>query len=254
MAKVYIGTSGYTYGHWRGVFYPQDLSQTKWLEFYSQHFQTVEINASFYHQMPRKVFENWRAKTPNNFIFAVKGSRFITHIRRLKDCQEPVERFLEAASGLGEKLKVILWQLPPKWHADPERLEKFLESISPREVRPPRRSDLLRNLRHAFEFRDESWLKPEIYHILKKYGVALVIQDSSNWPVSEEITTNFTYLRFHGRGSLYSSDYSDQELEEWAKKIKRWQKQNLDVFAYFNNDVGGYAIKNAQTLKELVRE
>lgn len=264
MDKIWIGTSGFTYEHWREIFYPRDLPQAKWLEFYSQHFSTVEINASFYHQMSRKIYEGWAKRTPDNFIFTVKGSRFITHIKRLKDCREPVERFLESVSGLGEKLGVILWQLPPRWVFDKLRLEEFLKLISPKEVRPPRRSDLTRNIRHAFEFRDSSWLNEQVYTLLKKHNCALVIQDSPSWPTAEVITADFTphhfyqngagftYLRFHGNQSLYGSCYNKEELREWAEKIKKWQKNGLDVYAYFNNDAQGYAVRNAKELKELV--
>lgn len=243
MAKIYIGTSGFTYQHWRGIFYPQELSQTKWLEFYTQHFQTVEINASFYHQMSKKVYEGWAKRTPQDFVFGVKGSRFITHIKRLKDCHEPLRNFFGSVSGLGEKLGVVLWQLPPRWGADEKRLASFLSMI-----------DNLRfkNIRHAFEFRDKSWLSPSIYSVLKDYNVALVIQDSPYWPTAEIITADFTYLRFHGRESLYGSCYNKEELKDWAEKIRTWQKANLTVYAFFNNDAHGYAVRNAKELKELL--
>lgn len=244
MAKVYIGTSGYTYQHWRGVFYPQDLRQKDWLGYYAKYFETVEINASFYHQMGRKVYENWRAKTPENFVFAIKGSRFITHIKRLKDCQEPLERFFQSAIGLEEKLGVILWQLPPRWGADEKRLASFLSLI-----------DNLRfkNVRQAFEFRENSWFSSKIYAMLKKFGGGLVIADSPFWPKEEVFTADFMYLRFHGRESLYASSYSGEELREWAKKIAQLRGENLDVYAYFNNDIKGYAVQNALRLKELVK-
>lgn len=251
MAKIFIGTSGFTYQHWKGLFYPQDLRQKDWLEYYTKYFETVEINASFYHQMPRKVYENWRARTPKDFLFSVKGSRFITHIKRLKDCRQEVERFLTSAFGLEEKLAVVLWQLPPRWTADPKRLKEFLDVIGDGSS-PPRVTRRLNRVRHAFEFRDKSWLDPQIWGFLKDYRCALVIQDSPSWPTAEVTTCDFTYLRFHGRQSLYGSCYNKAELEAWAEKIKKLAGEGLDVFVYFNNDVGGYAVRNAKELKKLL--
>lgn len=247
MTKIFIGTSGFTYSYWKGVFYPPDLPQSKWLEFYARQFQAVEINASFYHQMSRKIYEGWAKRTPQDFLFTVKGSRFITHIKRLKDCQEPVKRFLESVGGLGEKLGVILWQLPPRWAFDKLKLEKFLEDfrVSSEKFRV--------SVSQAFEFRDKSWLNEKVYAILREHNAALVIQDSPNWPTEEVITADFTYLRFHGRDSLYGSCYNKKEIEEWAGKIKKWQNKGLDVYAFFNNDAHGYAVRNARELKELIK-
>lgn len=249
MGKVFIGTSGWQYFHWKGKFYPQDLPQRQWLSFYAKYFDTVEVNATFYHQMRPQTFGNWREIVGPDFVFSIKGSRFITHIKRLKDCREPVERFFEASSQLTTHPRpttrnppsphVILWQLPPGMKADLERLNKFLKILP-------------KTFRQAFEFRDKSWLAPSIYSILKDGNCALVIQDSPFWPKAEVVTTDFVYLRFHGRESLYASCYSKDELDEWARKMKQWLKQGLDVYVYFNNDAEGYAIENAKTLKELL--
>lgn len=245
LAKVYVGTSGFTYAHWGGgVFYPADLAQTKWLEYYSQHFTTVEINASFYHLPKRTVFENWHRRTPKNFVFSVKGSRFITHVKKIRGTSEPLERFFAAVSGLSEKLQVVLWQLPPGLRANPEILKGFLELI--------RRHPVGRATRQAFEFRHESWFTEDIYAVLRSFGACLSIAHSRRFPCAEELTADFVYLRFHGGSALYASNYSRRELAVWAKKCKTWLKEGKDIYAYFNNDVGGYAVANAKTLTKLL--
>jgi len=245
MPKAFIGTSGFSYSHWQGVFYPDDLPQKEWLRYYSQYFDTVEINATFYHQMRSKTFKKWRETVGPDFVFSIKASRFITHIKKLKNCQEPLERLMEGVKKLritNYELRitknVILFQLPAHWQVNTERLKEFVE-ILPREFR------------FAFEFRDQSWLCSEVYEILKQANCALVIQDSPYWPTSEVITADFTYLRFHGSKRLYSSCYGERELENWAGKIKKWMEEGLAVYCYFNNDAMGYAVENAKRLKEL---
>ncbi len=242
---ILIGTSGYNYPHWwNGVFYPSDLPQRKWLEFYAQYFDTVELNVSFYRLPKKEVFEGWYKRTPKRFSFAVKGSRFITHIKRLKDCREPLSLLLDHASPLKEKLGVLLWQLPPRFKFQKERLEEFcvLLSTLPRSKR----------LRHAFEFRDESWFCQEAFRILEEFNFAFCIAHGSGLPFMERVTSNFVYLRLHGGEVLYGSNYSDKELKGWAEKIKDWRDKGKDVFVYFNNDAYGFAIKNALTLKKFV--
>lgn len=243
--QVFIGTSGFSYPHWgKGIFYPKALSQKDWFEFYCQHFDTVELNVSFYRLPKKETFVNWRKKAGENFVFSIKGSRYITHIKRLKDCQEAVKRFFEAAGGIkagaeAERRDVVLWQLPPRMKVNLERLRGFLK-ILPKEWR------------YAFEFRHESWLSKEIFKVLKEYKAAIVFQDFPGWPVTGEVTAGFVYLRFHGKTHLYTSDYSDKELKEWAKKIKKWKREGLDIYAYFNNDALGYAVENAKMLEKLV--
>jgi uncharacterized protein YecE (DUF72 family) len=241
MTQVYIGTSGFSYRHWEDkVFYPSDLARTKQLEFYSQHFKTVEINSSFYHLPTAQAFQGWYQRTPRDFIFAVKVSRFITHIKKLKVCREPWQRFINNAKELREKLGPILFQLPPGWQFDVRRLERFVKILP-------------KKYRYVFEFRHPSWFCSEIFKILKKYNISLCLADSPRWPYQEEITADFVYLRMHGGKILYGSNYSDKELKEWAKKIKKFLEADLDVYVYFNNDAYGYAVKNAQRLIELVR-
>jgi len=240
---IFIGTSGYNYPHWwNGIFYPSDLPQRKWLEFYTGHFDTVELNVSFYRLPKKEVFEGWYKRTPEFFFFAIKGSRFITHIKRLKDCREPLSLLFDHASPLKEKLGVVLWQLPPRFRFQKERLEEFcvLLSTLPRS----------KNLRHAFEFRDESWLCQEAFRVLGEFNFAFCIAHGSGLPLNETVTTNFVYLRLHGGELLYGSNYSDKELKRWAEKIQEWGGEGKTVFAYFNNDAYGFAVKNAITLKK----
>jgi uncharacterized protein YecE (DUF72 family) len=242
---VFIGTSGYNYPHWwNGTFYPSDLPQKKWLEFYTEYFNTVELNVSFY-RLPRKeVFQNWYKRTPKRFIFALKGSRFITHIKRLKDCRDPVSLFFDHASPLKEKLGAVLWQLPPRFKFQKERLEEFcvLLTTLPRS----------KFHRHAFEFRDESWFCQEAFRILEDFRFALCLAHGSGLPFTERITSDFMYLRLHGGEVLYGSNYSDKELREWARKIQNWRKKRKTAFVYFNNDAYGFAVKNGLALKKTI--
>ncbi|MCJ7792544.1 MAG: DUF72 domain-containing protein [Candidatus Marinimicrobia bacterium] len=259
MAKIFVGTSGFSYPHWgQGLFFSKNLPQAKWFAYYGQHYNTVELNVSFYRLPKKETFKHWRQQAGKEFIFAVKGSRYITQMKKLKDYQVPVKRFFEAVSPLltgptnwqSQPTQVILWQLPPRFKANPERLTDFLKGL-PRK-RLPRLTEQPRSTwRHAFEFRDESWLTREILEILKKHKAAIVFQDYPQWPMTEEITADFIYLRFHGRTRLYSSCYTEKELRNWAKKIKSWAKRGFDVYAYFNNDALGNAVENAQTLKKL---
>jgi len=285
MSKVFIGTSGFFYPHWgQGIFYPQGLPQAKWFEYYCQHFKAVELNVSFYRLPKKEIFTGWRRKAGEKFVFSVKGSRYITHIKRLKDCQEAVERFFGMVEGLGNSAEVgwrlsessnasvpaalglgirpapfragssediasrqpsprprdvILWQLPPGFKANPERLKEFLRILP-------------NDWRQAFEFRHESWLNDEVFKLLKSFKAVIVFQDYPDWPITEETTADFIYLRFHGKTGLYSACYSEKELKEWAGKINKWRKKGLDVYAYFNNDALGHAVENARTLKELI--
>jgi len=242
---VYVGTSGYNYPHWwNRVFYPSDLPQKKWLEYYAEYFDTVELNVSFYRLPQKEVFDGWYKRTPKKFVFAMKGSRFITHIKRLKDCRDPLSLLFEHASPLKEKLGVVLWQLPPRFKFQKERLEEFCVLLS---TLP--RSKLHR---HAFEFRDESWFCNEAFRILEEFRFAFCIAHGSGLPFIEKITSHVIYLRLHGGQVLYGSNYSDKELKQWAKKIEDWRKKKKTVFVYFNNDAYGFAVKNALTLKKLV--
>ncbi|RJO61912.1 DUF72 domain-containing protein [candidate division WS5 bacterium] len=236
---IYIGTSGFSYHHWAEKFYPKSLRQSDWLSFYSKRFGSVELNVSFYRLPSEGSFKKWHSSTPEGFRFAVKGSRYITHTKRLLATDESVKIFFERAKNLREKLSVVLWQLPPSFKADPERLEDFLKILKKYRYR------------NAFEFRDESWFTDEVYAILKKYNAALVISDSPDFPKEEVYTCDFSYLRFHGGKYLYSSKYAPKEMKEFGKKIERLAQRG-DVYAYFNNDANAYAVKNALELKGLL--
>jgi uncharacterized protein YecE (DUF72 family) len=243
--KTFVGTSGYNYPHWSdGVFYPRGLPERKWLEYYTSFFNTVELNVSFYRLPKKSVFEAWRKRTPENFRFVVKGSRFITHIKKLKDCKEPLKIFFNNVEGLEKKLRVVLWQLPPNLHANGEKLEAFCKIIHGLRVSG--------STRHSFEFRHSSWFCEEIYAILRKYGFSLCIAHSKGWPCEELATSDFVYFRFHGGEILYGSNYSEEELREWASKAKHWMEKRKDIYAYFNNDAHGFAVKNALRFKELL--
>lgn len=240
-AELRIGTSGWTYGDWKGRFYPEDLKPADYLSWYAQRFDTTEINYSFYHLPLAKTFEKWAAQTPDKFVFAVKVSRYITHILRLEGVREAWEKFLDRASHLGGKLGPLLLQLPPSFRADPVRLEAFLET-----------SRQLGARRLAFEFRHASWFVPEIAALLSKHDAALVIAHSSRYPCPPpQATASFVYLRFHGPKELFASRYSEAELAEWAKHIRAWRREGRSVYAYFNNDWYGYAIENAEMLARL---
>jgi len=241
MPRYFIGTSGWHYDDWRGRFYPEKLPKSRWLEFYAQHFNTLELNNSFYHLPTEHAFENWYESSPAGFIFSVKASRYITHIKRLKDCAEAVNNFMSRARLLKEKLGPVLYQLPSNFHRDDERLENFLK-------------DLPRDVRHAIEFRHESWFTDEVYTILRKYRAAFCAYDMPGLASPLLSTTGFLYLRFHGREGLYSSRYSHEEMSGWAKKIKKIADKVDSVFIYFNNDVSGYAIENARAIRAFLEE
>jgi uncharacterized protein YecE (DUF72 family) len=231
----YIGTSGWHYDHWRQLFYPDKLPKAKWLEFYSRHFNTVELNNTFYRLPSEAAFANWYSSSPANFAFALKVSRFITHIKRLKDIKEPVNNFLERAKILQKKLGPLLFQLPPSMHRDDGRLESFL-SVLPPGIKP------------VLEFRHQSWLDEGVFEILRRHNVGLCIFDMPDITCPLVATADFAYIRFHGSTSLYSSSYSDKELEEWAERLGGLAPQVKAVYIYFNNDAEAFAVKNAMTI------
>ena len=211
-------------------------------EFYSRHFNTVEINNSFYRLPTATTFDTWRESSPRNFVYAVKASRFITHMKKLKDPKNSSEKFFLVADRLEKKLGPILFQLPPRWNLNIDRLEEFLEALPDEH-------------RYAFEFRDESWLVPEVFQLLRKYKAAFCIHDFADMKMPNEVTADFTYIRFHGPTSAkYWGSYSKAELRNWAERIDHWRKELSAVYVYFNNDPEGAAIKNALMLKELVSE
>lgn len=240
MARVHIGTSGWHYNHWRGTFYPEKLPAAKMLDFYVAHFNTVELNNSFYKLPSGEAFENWRRATPAGFCFAVKASRFITHNKKLKDPENALHNFLPRAEALKEKLGPVLFQLPPRWRVNVERLRDFLQTL-------PRRH------RYAFEFREPSWNTQSVYDTLRRYNAGYCIFELDCFQSPLEITADFTYVRLHGPGGKYQGCYSASTLRQWARRIAAWRGLRA-IYIYFDNDQAGYAAHNALELKRLIAE
>ncbi len=242
MGKLLIGTSGYNYKDWRGIFYPKGVAQKNWMTFYAERYDTVEINATFYRPFPVHVYESWHERTPDSFRFTLKGPRLITHEKKLLDVADELKAFVDSTRGLKDKLDVMLWQFSPGTKADSDNMkERFVEFLD----------RLPKDVRQAVEFRHASWFTDEIYDRLNHHHVGFVINDSSRWPAREVVTGDFMYARFHGPGKLYASSYSAEQLQAWADKITPRLKHQ-DVYAYFNNDYGGRALRNADTLKALL--
>lgn len=247
--EAHIGCSGWHYKHWRGVVYPERLSTTAWLKEYAARFPTVEINNSFYRLPSEETFASWRAQVPRGFLFSVKASRFLTHIKRLRDPEEPLERLLSHARALGPTLGPILYQLPPRWFPDPERLRVFLASL-PERIAPASRS----RLRHVMEFREPLGYEPWVLDLLEEHNVALCVHDM---PGSESPLLTIgpvVYLRLHGYGKKYGGSYPDEVLTEWAGWLVDAMSQGRECFVYFNNDMNGQAVHDATRLRTIVDE
>ena len=237
---IRIGTSGYHYKHWRGPFYPAKIAASKMLEFYAKHFDTVELNNSFYRLPPETAFDQWRRSTPPKFVFAVKASRFLTHNKKLKDPENALNNLLPRAVHLGPKLGPILFQLPPRWQVNRERLEGLLEILP-------------QNLRYAFELRDQTWIKPEIERVLEKCGAAFCIYELAGYHSPLTVTTDFAYVRLHGPGpGKYQDSYGEGQLRRWSDQIGEWARTLKAVYIYFDNDQAGFAAQNAITLRQMV--
>lgn len=242
MARAFIGTSGWSYKHWRGgVWYPEGLPQKDEFSYHARQFDTVEINSSFYHLPQEKTFAGWAQRAPDGFVFALKFSRYLTHVKKLADPKEPLQIFMDRALLLGEKLGPILFQLPPSLHLDINRLTGLLRVLPPRQ-------------RFAFEFRHESWFCDDVYALLEEHNAALTISDTPRYPLVIRATADFVYIRLHGHEKLYASNYSDEQLREWGRRVLGWMGEGRDVYVYFDNDAEGYAPRNALTLKEMVAD
>ena len=236
--KILIGTSGYSYDHWKSYFYPEEIKSTDFFEYYIKFFKTVEINNTFYRLPSKKVIINWRDKSPKDFIFAIKASRYITHIKRLNDPKKSLKTFFSVIKYLKPKLGPILFQTPPHWKVNLERLENFIKILD-------------KSYLYAFEFRDRSWLIEDVFKLLKKHNIALCIYDLEGYQTPLEITANFVYIRLHGPSIAYAGAYTKKDLKKWSEFIKNLKKEK-SVFCYFNNDERGFAVKNAMQLKELI--
>ncbi len=240
-SHIHIGTSGWHYGHWQGPFYPEHLAKADFLAFYQKHFHTVEINNSFYHLPAEKTLGGWRDKVPKGFVFAVKGSRYITHMKKLKVSEQSLKLFFDRVSILENRLGPILFQLPPHWHFNPERLQAFLR-------------DLPAGYRYTFEFRDQSWHNQDTYQLLTHHGAAFCIYEFGGVLSPRVVTAEFIYIRLHGPGGPYQGSYDTKTLGDWATTISTWVSQGKEVFCYFDNDEAGYAAQNALSLKKMLSQ
>lgn len=241
MSRHHIGTSGWHYPHWVERFYPAELPKDEWLAWYAQRLPAVEINASFYQSLTLEQVEHWRAAVPIDFTFAVKAPRYITHLRKLRDCGDALARFLAPLAGFGHQLGPLLFQLPPRWRRNATRLAAFLKLLPG-------------DHRCAFEFRDPDWHHPEIYELLEEHGAAFCIFDLAGETSPLACTADFVYVRLHGPAGAYAGRYSAAALKRWATHIAAWQRQHKDVYLYFNNDQAGYAVKNTLYLNDYLRE
>lgn len=235
--KLQVGTSGWHYNHWKGTFYPAGLKAKDQFAYYAGLFDTVEINNSFYRLPKEAMFKAWETQAPKGFHYTVKAPRFFTHMKKLIVVRPDLQQFVELTYNLESKLGVILFQLPPKWKLNPERLELFLAALP-------------EGPRYAFEFREHSWYTAEIYSILQRYNCAFCIYELEHHQSPLEVTADFVYIRLHGPGNKYQGSYTDEQLKLWKKRITTWRNSGKDVYIYFDNDQEGYAAFNALTLKK----
>ncbi len=240
MPRYRIGCSGFLYDSWRGVFYPEHLPHNKWLSFYMSKFNTVELNVTFYRLLKKEAFERWYKETPPDFTFSLKGSRFISHVKKLKDVDLPISTFFNATAPLMEKLEVVLWQLPPNLKLNMRNLEDFVDNLKQYPVR------------HVFEFRHKSWLAKKVFNLLSAANIGICMADWPEFINDLPVTADFVYIRRHGEGGSYATNYSTEQLKKDAKKIKDYLKLGKDVYFYFNNDAFAYAPRNALELIEIV--
>jgi uncharacterized protein YecE (DUF72 family) len=236
---IYIGTSGWSYPHWKGTFYPRHLPAGKMLEYYAQRFSSVEINSSFYHLPESQSLRDWYALTPADFRFSIKASRYITHMKKLCDPRDTLPVLLDRICLLADKLGPILFQLPPRWHFNEQRLSDFLESLSS-------------EFRYAFEFRDHSWLNERTLDLLSRHDAAFCIYDLDGFLSPQQRTTDFVYLRLHGPDAAYQGSYPDPVLDGWAGKCSGWAAHGHTVYCYFDNDQSGHAAHNAARLQAML--
>jgi uncharacterized protein YecE (DUF72 family) len=241
VSQIHVGCSGWSYKHWRGIFYPEGLPQRLWFDRYAEEFDTVEINNSFYRLPQPETFEKWRDRAPPGFCYAVKANRYLTQAKKLNECEEPLQRMMTAVRHLGDRLGPMLYQLPPTLKCNLERLESFLR-ILPKDVTS------------VFEFRDKSWYVPETYALLDRYGASFCVHDMSS-AASERIAVGpIVYVRFHGGVGKYWGRYSDEVLLSWTDWILNQAREGRAVWCYFNNDIHGHAIEDARTLKSMIRQ
>lgn len=239
--KAYIGTSGWNYKSWREGFYG-DAPQKQWLAFCADRFTAIEVNGTFYRLQPKSTYKKWHDETPEEFLFAIKGHRYVTHNKKLLDSEEPVIRCRDCASPLGNRLAAVVWQLPAFLKKDIVRLEEFVKNLGH-----------WRTTRHAIEFRHKSWFDDEVAECLGNHAVAVCMSDAPDWPMWDAVTTDVVYIRLHGHTRKYASSYNKPALEKWSTRIQGWLNENRDVHVYFDNDAEGAAPQNALTLLEMLR-
>ena len=240
MADYFIGTSGWNYKDWVGPFYEEGTKGTDMLSSYAQHFNTTEINNSFYSLPTEKAVKSWVEDTPKDFTFAVKASRYTTHMKKLKDPQKSTDKFFKAIKPLGEKIGPILFQCPPNWNKNTQRLKEFVEAIPD-------------NYRYVFEFRDKSWFEDDIYEVLEDHNISLCFYDMNQYQSPQVITADFVYMRLHGpEKQAYKGSYDGRTLSAFAKDMQQWKKDGKDVYCYFDNDQKSKAPNDAQALLEKV--
>lgn len=242
--QIHIGTSGWSYKHWKEIFYPENLKTTDWLVYYTQTFAITEINASFYHLPKKTTVEKWVQNVPEDFKFCPKLSRYITHMKRLHDCEEPLKVFFDAFEPMKKKMGPVLVQLPPTLKFDHDTAEQFFSLLK----------ENFADYRFAIEVRHNTWMNDEAFKLLSDYSISFVIsQSGKGFPYAEKITAEDIYVRFHGPDKLYASRYDDEALTDFAGLFTSWKKEGHDIWAFFNNDVYGYAIENAKRLEEMVK-
>jgi uncharacterized protein YecE (DUF72 family) len=238
-AEIRIGCSGWQYAHWRGDLYPLDLPQDRWFEHYAERFDTVELNNSFYRLPEADTFAAWARRSPPGFLMAVKASRYLTHVRRLREPREPLDRLWTRASRLGDHLGPMLYQLPPRWRRTVERLAAFADAVP-------------RDRLQALEIRDPDWYHRDTYAVIERGGLALCLHDMPGSASPRRPIGPFVYVRFHGSGTRYGRAYPGQALAAWADRLVAWAEAGLAGYAYFNNDLGGHAFRDASRLREMV--
>jgi uncharacterized protein YecE (DUF72 family) len=243
--NIHIGTSGWSYKHWKGIFYPPKLKATDWIRFYSDHFPCAEINGSFYKLPTEETVIEWTHKVPSNFVFCPKMSRFLTHMKKLKDPEEPLQRFFKIFGPMKKMMGPVLLQLPEILKFNYDKTEHLYQLMKSK----------YKKYNFVMEVRHPSWLQEESLTLMAKYDIGLVIsQSGERFPYSETITAKNIYVRFHGPHALYASSYSDGMLKDFAKKFKKWEKEGHVIWAFFNNDIHGYAFKDAKRLLKILNK
>ena len=238
--QIMIGTSGWMYKHWKGKFYPEDIAFSKFLDFYAQQFNTVEVNGTFYKLPETKTFQKWYEETPDNFLFSIKANRYLTHMKKLKNAEDSLKLFLERVAALKSKLGPILFQLPPSWNCNYDRLHKFVNLLPEK-------------LKYCFEFRNPTWINNDVIELLKQFNIAFCIYDLAGYSTEKIVTADFIYIRLHGAGEeAYIGNYDTKALTNWSSFIVDQAKKGKEIYCYFDNDLNAYAPQNAMALRQII--